>query len=648
MSDQIKHECGIAMVRLRKPLDFYHQKYGTALYGLNKMYLLLQKQHNRGQDGAGLVSLKIDAPAGGHAIHRERSSDKQALRQIFDKIFKGFEAHKANLHDAEYLKTHVPFAGEILLGHLRYGTFGGNTVNNCHPFLRPNNWRSRYLALAGNFNMTNVDELFAHLIELGQQPAEMTDTETVLERMGHFLDKEVERLFRKYKPEKQKDKYGNVIEPDEDGDRQRYSNAKISSFIADELDTLEVLHNAAKRFDGGYVIGGIIGSGDAFVMRDPNGIRPAYYYYDDEIVVVASERPAIQTALNVRYTEVKELKPGCALIMKRNGEVSEREFITPAVRTACSFERIYFSRGSDRDIYAERKMLGFQLAKPILEAVDYDFENTVFSFVPNTAETAYRGLVSGVETEFNQIKIRQMKALNGHLTDSDIERILNQRPRFESIAVKDVKLRTFITQDASRAELVSHVYDVTYGVVQDFKDTLVLLDDSIVRGTTLRQSILKIVSRLNPKKIIVVSSAPQIRYPDCYGIDMSKMGEFVAFQALVALLADTEQTHLLQETYERCKADALLPKDKQSNQVKALYALFSVSEISKKIAEIIKADDITTEIEVLYQSLENLHIACPDNLGDWYFSGNYPTPGGNKVVNRAFMNFVDKSSVRAY
>jgi amidophosphoribosyltransferase len=648
MSDQIKHECGIAVVRLRKPLDYYHEKYGTALYGLNKMYLLLQKQHNRGQDGAGLVSLKIDAPAGGHAIHRERSTDKQALRVIFDKIFKGFEAHKAHFDDAEYLKQHVPFAGEILLGHLRYGTFGGNTVNNCHPFLRPNNWRTRYLALAGNFNMTNVDELFKHLIELGQQPAEMTDTETVMERMGHFLEKEVDKLFRKYKPEKRKDSDGNALETDDEGLRQKYTNEQISSLIADELDTLEVLKNAAKRFDGGYVIGGIIGSGDAFVMRDPNGIRPAYYYYDDEIIVVASERPAIQTALNVRYDAVKELQPGHALIMKRNGSVQEQQFITPKKRTACSFERIYFSRGSDRDIYAERKMLGFQLAKPVLEAVNYDFENTVFSFVPNTAETAYRGLVSGIETEFNQIKIKQMKALNGSLTDADIERILNQRPRFESIAVKDVKLRTFITQDASRAELVSHVYDVTYGVVQDHKDTLILLDDSIVRGTTLRQSILKIVSRLKPKKIIVVSSAPQIRYPDCYGIDMSKMGEFVAFQALVALLKDTNRAHLLQETYQKCVDDLDLPKEHQSNQVQALYAHFTTAEISKKIAEIITPPEITTDIEVLYQPLENLHIACPENLGDWYFSGNYPTPGGNKVVNRAFMNYMDKTNERAY
>jgi amidophosphoribosyltransferase len=630
MSDEIHHECGIALVRLRKPLSYYHEKYGTALYGLNKMYLLLQKQHNRGQDGAGLVSLKIDAPPGGHALHRERSTDKQAIRTIFDRIFQRFEAAKEHIADTDYLKANIPFAGEVLLGHLRYGTFGGNSIEACHPFLRPNNWRTRYLALAGNFNLTNVDELFQHLIDLGQFPSERADTVTVMERIGHFLDKEVQRLFTIYKAD------------------DTLNNQQISEKIAKNVDVRSILENAARKFDGGYVMAGVIGSGDAFVMRDPNGIRPAFYYADEEVVVVASERPAIQTAFDVNFKDVKEIKPGHAIIVGRDGDWREVQFTEPRERTACSFERIYFSRGSDRDIYQERKMLGTQLAKKVLEAVDYDFRNTVFSYVPNTAETAYRGLVKGIDIEFNHLKVKQIKELNGSLTDADIERILNQRPRFETIAVKDVKLRTFITEDASRSELVSHVYDVTYGIVNDYQDTLVLLDDSIVRGTTLRQSILKIVARLKPKKIIIVSSAPQIRYPDCYGIDMSKMGEFVAFQAVVALLKDTQQEHLLWETYARCKSQEHLPKEKVENQIKALYAVFTEDEISKKIAQIITPPNIAPQVEVLYQSIENLHIACPAHTGDWYFSGEYPTPGGNKVVNRAFMNYMDGKNERAY
>ncbi len=669
MSEQIKHECGIAMVRLRKPLDFYRKKYGTALYGLNKMYLLLQKQHNRGQDGAGLVSLKIDAPPGGHALHRERSTDRQPIKDVFDKVFRHFEKAKAHLHDSEYLKNNMPFAGELLLGHLRYGTFGGNTVESCHPFLRPNNWRTRYLALAGNFNMTNVDELFDRLIELGQSPSDRADTVTVMERIGHFLDKNVQALFTKYKTE-------------------GYSNQEISELIADNIDVQAILQRAAKRFDGGYVMGGIIGSGDSFVMRDPHGIRPAYYYYDDEIVVIASERPAIQTAINVHFSEVKELKPGHALIVKRNGDVAELQFAAPQKRLACSFERIYFSRGSDRDIYQERKALGFHLTERVLKAVNYDFANTVFSYIPNTAETAYRGLQEGVEQALNTLKIEQIKNLNGNLTSIDIERILAQRPRFESIAVKDAKLRTFITEDASRAELVSHVYDVTYGVVQDEIDTLVLIDDSIVRGTTLRESILKITARLRPKKIIIVSSAPQIRYPDCYGIDMSKMGEFVAFNALIALLKDHKKEYLLEETYQLCQKEIELyrnlrkehtktNKNRKSkvfsvqnsennqnngenevyiaendyqivNHVQKLYDLFTHEQLEEKIAEIICPPNIKPEVAVLYQTLDGLHQSCPENLGDWYFSGNYPTNGGHRVVNQAFINFYEGKNIRAY
>ena len=634
MSEQIKHECGLAFVRLRKPLAYYHDKYGTALYGLNKMYLLMQKQHNRGQDGAGLLSLKLNMPPGGHAMHRERSIDKQAIRVIFDKVFSRFEKVKEHLHDAKYLKDNVPFAGQIMLGHLRYGTHGNNTADMLHPHLRMNNWRTRTLALAGNFNMTNVDELFQHLVELGQHPSERADTVTVLERIGHFLDEEVQRLF---------DEYRNAAD--------RKGNREITELIGKNLDILKILRRAAKRFDGGYVMGGVFGHGDAFVMRDPNGIRPAYYYYDDEVVVVASERPAILTAMNLRYDKVQELPAGHALIVKADGTVSIEPFVDAAAikPIPCSFERIYFSRGNDREIYGERKQLGYQLTKTILEAVNYDFENTVFSYIPNTAETAFRGLQHGIEDALNAIKIEKIKQLNGGLTPTNIEKILSIRPRFETIAVKDVKLRTFISEDSSRNELVSHVYDVTYGIVNDDVDTLVILDDSIVRGTTLRESILRILSRLVPKKIIVVSSAPPIRYPDCYGIDMSRMADFVAFQALLKLLDKADKNYLLDEAYEQCVAHDSLPiAQHNTNFLKPLYDLFTDEELEQMIAKIITPANILPEIQVIYQRIEGLHTACPKNLGDWYFSGNYPTPGGYRVVNRAFMNFMKGVTTRAY
>ncbi len=630
MSEQIKHECGIALVRLLKPLEYYHKKYGTAFYGLNQLQLLMQKQRNRGQDGAGMATIKLDVKPGRKYISRKRSIASNYLDDLFQQIhlhFKGLS--KEELNDPAWLKENKPYMGELLLGHLRYGTHSDNSIETCHPFLRQNNWITRNLILAGNFNLTNVDELFDELVELGQYPKEKSDTVTVLEKIGHFLDDEVQRLHTWYKP---------------DG----YSNMEINNLIYENLDIQRLLRRASKKFDGGYVMAGLIGHGDAFVIRDPSGIRPAFYYHDDEVVVVASERPAIQTVFNVPFGQVKELTRGHALIIKKRGDVSEKPYIDQLERKACSFERIYFSRGTDRDIYLERKRLGEQLTDAVLEAVDYDFKHTVFSFVPNTAETAFYGMMEGLEKRLNEIKKEKILKMGKDIKLKKLEKILALKPRIEKIVVKDAKQRTFIADTTSREAMVSHVYDVTYGIVENDRDTLVLIDDSIVRGTTLRDSIIQIVSRLKPKKIVIVSSAPQIRFPDCYGIDMSRMKEFVAFRALVELLKEDGKEHLLKEAYLRCKAQEHLPPEEIKNEVAALYEEYPYEKVSRKIAQIVTPPKIKPEIEVIYQTVEGLRRACPNNDGDWYFSGEYPTPGGNRVVNRAFMNFMEGRDERAY
>ena len=631
MSDQIKHECGIALIRLLQPLSYYQEKYGDLFYGLNKMYLLMEKQHNRGQDGAGLATIKFDTKPGNAYFDRQRSVDKQAIPDIFGNIFSTInqisEQKKNLIQTADDAKNHFPFLGELLLGHLRYGTHGGNDMSNCHPRVRSNNWKTRTLIVAGNFNMTNVDELFDRLVSLGQFPREMSDTITVLEKIGHFLDVENQRLFKKYK-------------------NSGLSNEEITPLIAKELDVAGVIRNAADDFDGGYVMAGLMGHGDAFVMRDPNGIRPAYFYKDDEVVVVASERPAIQTAFNVHREKIQELKPGNAIIIKKDGSVGEVECVTPLERKACSFERIYFSRGSDFEIYRERKMLGKLLVPTVLDAVNYDLENTVFSYIPNTAEVAFLGLTE--EIQKNHIQHNLQLFHEGKLASvEELETQLSIMPRIEKMAIKDVKMRTFITEDKSRNDLVHHVYDVTYGIVRNHEDTVVVLDDSIVRGTTLKESILNMLDRLLPKKIIVVSSAPQIRYPDCYGIDMSKMGSFVAFQAAVRLWK-IRDTNFLNNLYSRCKEELLKPAAEMQNLVKEVYAPFTDVEISNEIANIVKPNHIFSNVQVIYQTIENLHQACPKNLGDWYFTGNYPTPGGNRVALKAFVNFMEGKNVRAY
>ena len=629
MSDFIKHECGIALIRLLKPLEYYHEKYGTAFFGLNKLRLLLQKQRNRGQDGAGLATIKLDVQPGKKYISRKRSNKSNYLDDLFQQIYLHFnDLTPKQLNNPAWLKANKPYTGELLLGHLRYGTHGVNTIETCHPFLRQNNWISRNLILAGNFNLTNVDELFDELVTLGQYPKEKSDTVTVLEKIGHFLDDEVQRLHTWFKP---------------DG----FSNVEINGLISENLDIQRLLRRASKRFDGGYVMVGLIGHGDAFVMRDPSGIRPAFYYHDDEVAVVASERPAIQTAMNVHISDIKEVQRGHALIIKRNGEISEKPFIDQNKRTACSFERIYFSRGTDRDIYLERKKLGAQLADAVMKAVDNDLKNTVFSFVPNTAESAFFGLMEGLEARANEIKKEKLLKLKKPKPEK-IDKILSIKPRVEKIVVKDAKLRTFIADGNSRQDMMNHVYDVTYGIVRNDKDTLVLLDDSIVRGTTLRDSIIQIVSRLRPKKIIIVSSAPQIRFPDCYGIDMSKMQEFIAFRALVALLKEAGKEDLLQKTYKKCKKQCALPREEIKNHVATLYEEFSYVEVSKKIAEIITPKGIKPDVEVIFQTIDGLSKACPNNNGDWYFSGKYPTPGGNYVVNKSFINYMEGRDVRAY
>jgi amidophosphoribosyltransferase len=633
MSDQIKHECGIALIRLRKPLEYYRLKYGTWQYGINKLYVMMEKQHNRGQDGAGAVGVKVNMSPGQEYIFRHRSIDPNPIRDVFAKIFKEFNYAKQHFplafEDPTWAKSNLPFAGELYLGHLRYGTYGRNSVESTHPVMRQNNWRSRNLALAGNFNLTNVDELFNLLVGLGQFPKGFNDTVTVLEKVGHFLDEENELLFRQYKNE-------------------GFANAEISPLIERNIDIRKILERASRDWDGGYTIGGIIGHGDAFVVRDPWGIRPAFYYYDDEIVVVASERPVIQTVMNVGWNSVSEIKPGYALIVKMDGTVNEEMVRVPQKRSSCSFERIYFSRGSDRDIYQERKKLGFLLAPVILKTINNDLENTVFSFIPNTAETAFLGMMEGIRADLLSWKKAKIRELGAKITEDEIEAIISVQPRMEKIAIKDVKMRTFIADDSSRDDLVSHVYDVTYGVVENQKDTLVVIDDSIVRGTTLKQSILKSLDRLKPKKIIIISSAPQIRYPDCYGIDMAILGKFVAFAAAIALLKERGKSGVIDEVYRKCKEQQRLPKEEMVNYVKEIYRPFRDDEISGKIAQLLKPAECKSEVEIVYQSVENLHLACPNDLGDWYFTGDYPTPGGNKVVNTSFINYIEGIDGRAY
>ncbi len=632
MSDQIKHECGIALIRLLKPLSFYQEKYGTWKYGLNKLYLLMEKQHNRGQDGAGAVCVKNSLAPGNAYISRYRSVKENPIKDVFDQINQPLQKAKWDRvedGDIDWAYQNFPFAGELYLGHLRYGTFGKNSIDLVHPVMRQNNWKSRNLVLAGNFNLTNTDELFKVLIDLGQHPKAYTDTVTALEKVGHFLDQENELLFRKYKNE-------------------GLSNDKISHKIEANLDIQNILERSTKDWDGGYAIAGLIGHGDAFVFRDPWGIRPAFYYFDEEIAVVASERPVIQTVMNVRVGDVKEIIPGEALIIKKDGSINKELIRVPHKRTSCSFERIYFSRGSDKDIYKERKELGKLICPAVLKAINYDFENTVFSYIPNTSETAFYGLVEGIGNYLVDWKIEEIRRKNGTLTDEDIKRIISFEPRIEKIAIKDVKLRTFIADDASRDDLVAHVYDVTYGIIRNNIDTLVIIDDSIVRGTTLKNSILRILDRLHPKKIIVVSSAPQIRYPDCYGIDMTRFEKFIAFKAAIELLKESGQQAVIDEVYKLCKQQQNLPKEEMVNYVQKIYQKFTTEQISSKIAGLLKPDDCEAEVEIVYQTVENLHKACPNDLGDWYFTGNYPTPGGNRVVNSSFINYMEGKNIRAY
>ncbi|MBX9852329.1 MAG: amidophosphoribosyltransferase [Cytophagaceae bacterium] len=629
MSDPIKHECGIALIRLRKPYSYYVEKYGP-LYGVQKLYLLMEKQHNRGQDGAGVATIKLSVPEGTRYISRYRSVDPQPIPAIFNKIQRKFRKlirdKKDKVHDAQWLQENVPSTGEVLLGHLRYGTHGKNDIETCHPFLRQNNWRTRNLVVAGNFNMTNVDELFRKLIDLGQHPKEKTDTVTVLEKIGHFLDEENQMIFDKYK--------------------YKYTNNEVSNIIAEELDLHRVLMRSCKDFDGGYAMAGMTGHGAAFVARDPAGIRPAYYYADDEVVVVASEKPAIKIAFNVDYSQIKEIKPAHALIIEKNGDYAEKQFIDQLPKKSCSFERIYFSRGSDPDIYAERKNLGRFLVPQILETVNFDLENTVFSYIPNTAEAAYLGMMDGIEDYL--AKYRRKVLQDGKLKGDDLDKILSFRSRQEKLVIKDAKLRSFITSDDQRDQFVSHLYDTTYEVINKGKDNVVVIDDSIVRGTTLEKSIIKMLDKLSPKKIIIVSSAPQIRFPDCYGIDMSKMKDFVAFRAVLALLKQHGKEDLLDDVYDKCKAAIVKLSGNMENHVKELYAPFTYQQVSDKIAEIVTPKDCKAEIEVVFQTIDNLNKACPNHLGDWYFTGNYPTPGGNRVVNKAFMFFMEGKAVRAY
>ena len=621
MSDQIKHECGIALIRLLKPLDFYQKKYGSKSYGVNKMYLMMEKQHNRGQDGAGLATVKIGVKPGQKYIYRERSSGKQPIQDVFSRVNKQIESSKENLDDN-------PFHGELLLGHVRYGTFGKNNIESVHPFLRQNNWTHRNLIVAGNFNMTNNEELFENLVKLGQHPKSKVDSVTVMEKIGHFLDDAIHKIYRDLK-------------------REGYNKQEASPRIEKRLKISKVLKKASKDWDGGYAMAGLLGHGDAFVLRDPSAIRPAYYFQNEEVVVVASERPVIQTVFNTSYEEIKELDAGHSIIIKKSGKVSVRKIIEPKERKACSFERIYFSRGSDKEIYKERKKLGELLFPEINKAIGGDLVNTVFSYIPNTAETSFFGLVQEAQKQIKEKSIKEVLSLKENLSQKKLEKLLSLKPRIEKVAIKDAKLRTFISDDANRDELVAHVYDITYGSIKK-TDTLVIIDDSIVRGTTLQKSILKILDRLHPKKVIIVSSAPQIRYPDCYGIDMAKMEDFIAFRAAISLLKAEGKENKIKKIYKDCLTELKLPSNKMKNQVSQIYSDYSDYDISNQIAKILKENDIKADIQVIFQPVKNLHIACPKNLGDWYFTGNYPTPGGNKVVNQAFVNYYEGSDKRAY
>jgi amidophosphoribosyltransferase len=633
MSERINHECGIALIRLLKPLEYYLAKYGTPLYGINKLHLLMQKQHNRGQDGAGIATIKFDLAPGNKYINRVRSDSETPLKDIFSSICSKLndlgEHYPQRVKDPGWLKQNVDCVAELFLGHLRYGTFGKNSLLNIHPFVRENNWMTKNLVLAGNFNLTNVDELFNKLIDLGQYPVETSDTVTIMEKIGHFLDEENERLYRKYK-------------------KQGLPKREISSQIARDLDIGKILKESAENWDGGYVIAGLLGHGDAFVMRDPSGIRPAFYYADDEVVVATSERPVIQTTFNVPLEAVHELKPGHVLIVKKDGRVSEEPFKKPLPKKSCSFERIYFSRGTDQDIYRERKNLGKFLAPAILKSVDYDIENTVFSYIPNTAIDAYYGLIEELDIFCNRIKKERILHEGKNLTPEKVEEILKLAPRAEKVAVKDMKLRTFITQDTQRNDLTAHIYDITYGSIRRGLDSLVILDDSIVRGTTLKQSIIRILSRLGPRKIVIASSAPQIRYPDCYGIDMAKITDFIAFKAAIELLKETHQESVINEVYKLAKEQEKAAPAAYINHVKKIYAPFTADRISEKIAAMLMPEDSRIRLQIVYQTIEDLHAACPGHTGDWYFTGEYPTPGGNRVVNRAFINYIEGKDARAY
>ncbi len=633
MSDPIKHECGIALLRLRKPLEYYREKYGTSFYGLNKLYLLMEKQHNRGQDGAGVANIKLNMPPGQRYISRYRSNSPKPIQDVFDYINQRFKELQRDqpdvMRDPAWLKSHEGFTGELYLGHVRYGTFGKNTIESCHPFLRQNNWKTRNLVVAGNFNLTNVDELFDLLVSIGQHPKEKSDTVTVLEKIGHYLDVENDQIVEKYKA-------------------LGYSKQEITEKIVEHLDLGSILRNAADDWDGGYVMAGLLGHGDAFVLRDPNGIRPAYYYEDEEIAVVASERPVIQTAFDLKVEDIQELPPGQALLIRKNGSIALEQVQPAGVHKACSFERIYFSRGSDADIYQERLELGRRVVPSILEYIEEDLQHSVFSFIPNTAEVAFFGMMKGLEDHLNEVKKRKILALGSGAPAEALSEILSTRPRMEKIAVKDAKLRTFITQDESRDDMVAHVYDITYGTVEAGVDSLIVIDDSIVRGTTLKQSIIRILARLHPKEIIVVSSAPQIRYPDCYGIDMAKLGDFIAFQAAVSLHAQRGSSEVLAKVYEKCKAQGSLPKDEVPNYVQDIYAAFSYEEVSEEISRLLTPQGVDCKVRIIFQKLEDLHMACPGHKGDWYFSGDYPTPGGRKVVNKAFINFYEGRNERAY
>ena len=632
MSDAIKHECGIALIRLLKPLEYYKEKYGSAFYAVNKMYLMMEKQHNRGQDGAGIATIKFDMEPGERYIARVRSAEKQPIQDIFDQIntrIQGvLDAHPEQVDDLEFLKENVPYLGELMLGHVRYGTFGQNSIESVHPFLRQNNWMHRNLIVAGNFNMTNVKEMFDELVRIGQHPKAMADTVTVMERIGHFLDDAVAKLYK-------------------DAKREGFDKRQASAIIAERLDVARILRKAAKNWDGGYAMAGLIGHGDSFVLRDPAGIRPAYFYQDDEIVVVASERPAIQTVFNVKKDQIHEIDPGQALIVKKSGQVQLEQVLEALEKKACSFERIYFSRGSDEDIYQERKALGRYVFNRVSDAIDGDLFNTVFSYIPNTAETSFLGLISEAQTRLNTFKKAQILEKGSSMSEEELDDLLMVRPRIEKVTIKDAKLRTFITQDSSRDDLVAHVYDITYGSVKT-TDNLVIIDDSIVRGTTLKKSILRMLDRLNPKQIVVVSSAPQIRYPDCYGIDMARLEDFIAFRAAIALHKVRNTEDQLKDIYTKCVASLEKDASEVVNHVKEVYAPFTSEELDQKIAELLRPSDMKAPVKILFQTIEDLHRACPENKGDWYFTGNYPTPGGSKVVNRAFINFFEGKRSRAY